>query len=99
MDTVAFWHKYRRPGEKLRLVSTDFEANLVSKNIRRDRVIEIYFEHLDSYIEMDIRKTFNEKQNSKDASGYQHAICTNKEGRTEYSSSGDDFEDSDYMMF
>ncbi|XP_049399742.1 uncharacterized protein LOC125863780 [Solanum stenotomum] len=79
-ESVAFWHKYGRLGEKMRLVSTDFEANLVFRNIPRDRVIEVYFEHLDSYIGMDISN--NVEQNKK-------------EGRAEYSSSDDDFEDSD----
>ncbi|KAH0714858.1 hypothetical protein KY284_007763 [Solanum tuberosum] len=79
-ESVAFWHKYGRLGEKMRLVSTDFEANLVFRNIPRDRVIEVYFENLDSYIGMDINN--NVEQNRK-------------EGRAEYSSSDDDFEDSD----
>ncbi|KAH0733751.1 hypothetical protein KY285_009458 [Solanum tuberosum] len=79
-ESVAFWHKYGKLGEKMRHVSTDFEANLVFRNIPRDRVIEVYFEHLDSYIGMDISN--NVEQNRK-------------EGRAEYSSSDDDFEDSD----
>ncbi|KAM3290026.1 hypothetical protein P3S67_018315 [Capsicum chacoense] len=58
-DLVAFWHRYGRLGEKMRLVSTDLEANLVFKNIPEDRVIEVCFEHLDSYIGMDVGKTFN----------------------------------------
>lgn len=95
-DSVAFWHKYGRLSEKLRLVSIDFEVNLVSKNISRNRVIEVYFEHLDSYIGMDIIKTFDEGQNSKDENEHQQsARDTNKEGGTKYSSSGDDCEDSD----
>ncbi|KAH0689409.1 hypothetical protein KY289_016767 [Solanum tuberosum] len=79
-ESVAFWHKYGRLGEKMRLVSTDFEANLVFRNIPRDRVIEVYFEHLDSYIGMDISNNVEHNR---------------KEGRAEYSSSDDDFEDSD----
>ncbi|KAH0736332.1 hypothetical protein KY285_012039 [Solanum tuberosum] len=82
-ESVAFWHKYGRLGEKMRLVSTDFEANLVFRNIPRDRVIEVYFKHLDSYIGMDISN--NVEQNRK-------------EGRAEYSSSDHNFEDSDNYL-
>lgn len=79
-DSVAFWHKYGRLSEKKRLVSTDLEANLVSKNIPEDRVIKVCFEHLDSYIGMDVMKIFNEGQNSNGSSGHQQcARCTNKE--------------------
>ncbi|XP_059285827.1 uncharacterized protein LOC132039346 [Lycium ferocissimum] len=95
-DSVAFWHKYGRLGEKMRLVSTDLEVNLVSKNIPEDRVIEVCFEHLDSYIGMDVGKSFNAGQNSNGSSEHQQsAIGTNKEGRADYSSSSDDFEDLD----
>jgi len=83
-ESVAFWHKYGRLGEKMRLVSTDFKANLVCRNIPRDKVIEVYFEHLDSYIGMDISMDINNNVEQN-----------RKEGRAEYSSSDDDFEDSD----
>ncbi|KAH0635880.1 hypothetical protein KY289_035795 [Solanum tuberosum] len=68
----------------MRLVSTDFEANLVFRNIPRDRVIEVYFEHLDSYIGMNISMDINNNVEQN-----------RKEGRAKYFSSDDDFEDSD----
>lgn len=36
-SSVTFQSKYNRLGEKMRLVSTDLEANLVFKNIPRDK--------------------------------------------------------------
>ncbi|KAM3235580.1 hypothetical protein P3L10_015617 [Capsicum annuum] len=95
-DSIVFWHKYGRLGEKIRLISTNLEANLVSKNIPGDRVIEDFFEHLDSYIEMNVGKTFDKEQNRNSSSdNQQSARGTNKGGRAEYSSSGEEFEDSD----
>ncbi|XP_033509058.1 uncharacterized protein [Nicotiana tomentosiformis] len=90
-DSVAFWHKYGRFSERMRLISTDLEDNLVSTNIHVDRIIEVSFEHLDSYIGVDVEATFNEGQNNDIPSEYQESI----RARADYSSSADDFEDSD----
>lgn len=90
-DSVGFWHKYGRFGERIKLISTDLEANLVFTNIRVDRIIEVCFEHLDSYIRVDVEATFNEGQNSDIPSEHQKSV----RARANYSSSADDFEDSD----
>ncbi|KAH0671274.1 hypothetical protein KY285_023850 [Solanum tuberosum] len=52
-DSEIFWHKFGKFGDRWRLVSTEIEALSIKKFILHDRVVELYFEHLDSYIEVD----------------------------------------------
>lgn len=46
-----FWHKL--PDNRWKFVSTEFEALSVGKFIPNDRVVELYFKLLESYIEVD----------------------------------------------
>lgn len=52
-DSEIFWHKCGKFGNKWRLVSTEVEALTIENFIPNDRVVELYFEHLDSYIGVD----------------------------------------------
>ncbi|KAH0764833.1 hypothetical protein KY285_000704 [Solanum tuberosum] len=52
-NSITFWHKRGRSGNRWRLVSTDNEAHAVRKNIPNNNLIEIYFEHLDSYFNIE----------------------------------------------
>ncbi|KAH0666466.1 hypothetical protein KY285_027672 [Solanum tuberosum] len=52
-NSITFWHRCGRSGNRWRLVSTDNEAHVVRKNISNDNMIEIYFEHLDSYFNIE----------------------------------------------
>ncbi|KAH0739567.1 hypothetical protein KY290_038272 [Solanum tuberosum] len=52
-NSITFWHRCGRSGNRWRLVSTDNEAHAVRKNIPNDNMIEIYFEHLDSYFNIE----------------------------------------------
>ncbi|OIT18749.1 hypothetical protein A4A49_64145, partial [Nicotiana attenuata] len=82
-DSVTFWHKCGRYGNRMRLVSTDVEATVISKNIPDHKVVEVYFEHLDSYI----GKTIH----TNEVSGAEQE----KEVHSEHSSTNDEFEDSE----
>ncbi|OIT34179.1 hypothetical protein A4A49_60458, partial [Nicotiana attenuata] len=52
-DSEFFWHKCGKFDNKWRLVSTEVEALTIEKFIPNDRVVELYYEHLDSYIGLD----------------------------------------------
>lgn len=52
-DSITFWRKCEKPGSIWKLISTDFEASAVGKSIQNDNVLEIYFEHLNSYFQID----------------------------------------------
>lgn len=67
----------------MRLVSTDVGATVVSKNIPDDKVVEVYFEHLDSYIGRTIH--------TYEVGGVEQE----KEVNNEHSSTDDEFEDSE----
>ncbi|KAK6790946.1 hypothetical protein RDI58_010027 [Solanum bulbocastanum] len=60
-DSITFWYKCGKYGNRWRLISTDFEAYAVCKSIRKEDVNEIYFEHLDSYFKMDNGKIPNQE--------------------------------------
>ncbi|KAK6795877.1 hypothetical protein RDI58_009332 [Solanum bulbocastanum] len=47
-DSEIFWHKFEKFGNRWRLVSTEIAALSIEKFIPNDRVVELYFEHLDS---------------------------------------------------
>ncbi|XP_060182952.1 uncharacterized protein LOC132612893 [Lycium barbarum] len=93
-DSITFWHKCGKLGNKWRLVSTEVEAHTMEKFIPKDRVIELYFEHLDSYIGIDDLvelgcRTSHIPEN-EDVVG-----PIDKELERENISSRDDFEDSE----
>ncbi|KAK6778077.1 hypothetical protein RDI58_024795 [Solanum bulbocastanum] len=93
-DSIIFWHKCEKLGNKWRLVSTEVEAHSIKKFIPRDRVVELYFEHLDSYIGIDDPiglgcRTSHIPEN-EDVVG-----PVDKEFERENLSSEDDFEDSE----
>ncbi|KAH0672964.1 hypothetical protein KY290_025246 [Solanum tuberosum] len=52
-DSEIFWHKFGKFSDRWRLVSTEVETLSIKKFISYDSVVELYFEHLDSYIEVD----------------------------------------------
>ncbi|KAH0635739.1 hypothetical protein KY289_035654 [Solanum tuberosum] len=54
-NSITFWHRCGRSGNRWRLVSTvnEAHAHVVRKNIPNDNMIEIYFEHLDSYFSIE----------------------------------------------
>ncbi|KAK6788168.1 hypothetical protein RDI58_016693 [Solanum bulbocastanum] len=52
-DSKIFWHKFGKFSDRWRLVSTEVEALSIENFISNDRVVELYFEHLNSYIEVD----------------------------------------------
>nr|XP_016508646.1 PREDICTED: uncharacterized protein LOC107826208 [Nicotiana tabacum] len=81
-DSVTFWHKCGRYGNRMRLVSTDVEATVISKNIPDHKMVELYFEHLDSYI----AKTTH----TNEVGGVEQE----KEVNSEHSLTDDEFEDS-----
>ncbi|OIT37093.1 hypothetical protein A4A49_64715, partial [Nicotiana attenuata] len=94
-DSVTFWHKPESLGDKMRLVSTDKEAAVVAKNIATDRVVDVYFEHLDSYIEMGIVDAIYEGQSNSRDDNHVTVEEYQKEVGGENSSSSEDFEDSE----
>nr|AAT40523.2 Mutator transposable element, putative [Solanum demissum] len=48
-ESVVFWHKYGLNSYMVRLVGSNMEAAKVVTCIPKDRVVEIYFEHLNFY--------------------------------------------------
>ncbi|KAK4733601.1 hypothetical protein R3W88_007862 [Solanum pinnatisectum] len=81
-------------GNKWRLVSMEVEAHNIKKFIPKDRVVELYFEHLDSYIGIDDPIEFGCRTSlipeNEDVVG-----PVDKEFERENLYSGDDFEDSE----
>ncbi|XP_070047670.1 uncharacterized protein [Nicotiana tomentosiformis] len=84
-----------RLGDKMRLVSTDKEAAVVAKNILSDWVHDMYFEHLDAYIEMGIEDDIYDGQNNSRNDNHVTVGEHQKEVGGENSSSSEDFEDSE----
>ena len=62
-EYVVFWHKYGLNTYNVRLVGSNMEAAKVVTYIPKDRVVQIYFEHLNFY--HDDNQNINEmKKNS-----------------------------------
>ncbi|XP_060194801.1 uncharacterized protein LOC132624000 [Lycium barbarum] len=87
-EPVVFWDKYGLNLYKVRLVGSNTEATRVATCIPKDRVVEIYFEHLDFY--RDENQCHEEtKMNSSP---------TIDVGASSDDSHDSDFEDSDYTL-
>ncbi|KAH0706528.1 hypothetical protein KY285_011063 [Solanum tuberosum] len=86
--SVVFWHKYGLNSYKVQLVGSNMEAVKVVTCIPKDRVVEIYFEHLNFY--HDDNQCGNEmKKNS--------LVANDTEAHSD-EFDDEDFNDSDYSL-
>lgn len=87
-ESVVFWHKYGLTSYKVQLVGSNMEAAKVVTCIPKDRVVEIYFEHLNFY--HDDNQCHNEmKKNS--------LLANDTEVHSD-EFDNEDFNDSDYSL-
>ncbi|KAG5622170.1 hypothetical protein H5410_007388 [Solanum commersonii] len=87
-ESVVFWHKYGLTSYKVQLVGSNMEAAKVVTCIPKDRVVEIYFEHLNFY--HDDNQCRNEmKKNS--------LLANDTEVHSD-EFDNEDFNDSDYSL-
>ncbi|XP_019237341.1 PREDICTED: uncharacterized protein LOC109217536 [Nicotiana attenuata] len=102
-DSITFWHKCGKFGNRWRLVSTKVEAHTIEKFIPKDRVMELFFEHLDSYIGIDPVELDCQTScipNNEDVTGLVNKELEreNLSGRDEFEDSKNEFSDEDAMV-
>ncbi|KAK4717762.1 hypothetical protein R3W88_016100 [Solanum pinnatisectum] len=88
-DSEIFWHTFGKFGDRWRLVSTEVEALSIEKFIPNDRVVELYFEHLDSYLEVD----------SGEILGHTNCTLNQEHIKCGDTYNSDEFEDSENELF
>ncbi|KAH0654110.1 hypothetical protein KY289_031788 [Solanum tuberosum] len=87
-ESVVFWHKYGLNSYMVRLVGSNMEAAKVVTCIPKDRVVEIYFEHLNFY--HDDNQCGNEMKNNS-------LLANDTEAHSD-EFDDEDFNDSDYSL-
>ena len=88
-DSKIFWHKFEKFDDRWRLVSTEVEVLSIEKFILNNRIVELYFEHLGSYIEADSGEIIG------------HTSCTLNQEHTKCGDTynSDEFEDSENELY
>ncbi|KAG5601725.1 hypothetical protein H5410_033095 [Solanum commersonii] len=94
-DSEIFWHKFGKLGDRWRLVSTEVEALSIEKFIPNDRVVELYFEHLDSYIEVDSSEILG---HTNCTLNQEHIKCGDTYNSDEFEDSENDLSDDDVIL-
>ncbi|KAH0712686.1 hypothetical protein KY289_008645 [Solanum tuberosum] len=87
-ESVVFWHKYGLTLYKVRLVGSNIEVAKFATCIPKDRVIEIYFEHLNFY---------HDDHQHCEKTGMDSLPTSDTEANSD-DSHDDDFEDFDYSL-
>ncbi|KAH0745850.1 hypothetical protein KY285_007507 [Solanum tuberosum] len=87
-ESVVFWHKYSLTLYKVRLVGSNIEVAKLATCIPKDRVIEIYFEHLNFY---------HDDHQHCERTGMDSLPISDTEANSD-DSHDDDFEDFDYSL-
>ncbi|OIT23702.1 PREDICTED: uncharacterized protein LOC109216544 [Nicotiana attenuata] len=87
-ESVVFWYKYGLDLYKVRLVGSNTEAARVATCVPKERVVEIYFEHLDFYGD----------KNQHHEEMEMNSLPTIDVGANSDDSHDGDFEDSDYTL-